>query len=501
VVLTLALIAVELYSRSQKTIPPGSTRPDGPDGKPLVGNLLDIPPIHSWLKFHEWSKEYGPIFSLNIAGQTHVFVSREDIANDLLRERGNIYSDRDQLPMAAQLLSRGLRPLFLPYGETWRNVRKLMHQVANVKIAASYQPLQAQESLRVVHDLIKAPKQYQTWFERFSAGVILRLAYSKPVETGEEPYVRQIMHTVHTVERVASPGAYLVDTFRSLMHLPQALAPFKREGDRLHNLELNLFRNLLHEGVSASQQGETNFCGKWANDKAAYGISDDHAAYAVGTLFEAGAGTTAAAMASFMLAMTLHPTELQLLQAELDDVAGDRLPTFDDMPSLPRVRAVVKETLRWRPVTAGGLPHMLSRDDIYEMKTAKGTTNLFLEAGTNVHPVQWSIHRDATLYPDPEHFRPERWLQDSWPTYKAPLTQFPNLQNFSAFGFGRRICPGQHIAERSLYILVAQIAWACDFGAPVDGQGKAVMPPEYDYISGFNVSGALTSMLFWFWTC
>lgn len=460
----------------------------------LLGNLLDIPPIHSWFKFDQWSKQYGPLFRLNIAGQNHVFISSEDIANDLLRERGNIYSDRDQLPMAAQLLSRGLRPLFLPYSDTWRNVRKLMHHVANVSVSSSYETVQEQESLRAVRDLVQNPRKYETWFERYSAGLILRLAYSKPVETGDEPYIKQILLVAHTVERVASPGAYLVDTIRALMYLPTWLAPFKQEANRLHARELALFRGLLQEGIQNSQSGQQNFCGKWYNDKDSYGISDDIAAYAIGTLFEAGAGTTAAAMASFLLAMTLHTDEFKKLQHEIDEVVGDRLPTFEDMPNLPRVRAVAKETLRWRPVTAGGLPHMLIKDDTYKMpSTGK---KVFLEAGTNVHPVQWSIHREPILYPDPESFRPERWLEEKWPTFKAPLNRYPNLQNYSAFGFGRRICPRQNVAERSLYILIARIAWSCDINAEKDKEGNTVPPPSYDYVSGFNVRSADVSFLY-----
>lgn len=431
--------------------------------------------------------QYGPLFRLNIAGRNHIVVSTEEIANDLLRERGNIYSDREQLPMAAQLLSNNLRPLFLPYGETWRNVRKLMHNLTNVSIAATYEPLQEEESLRMVRDLTRAPEKYETWFERYSAGLILRLAYSKPVYTGEESFVRRILRVVHTVERVASPGAYLVDTIPALMYLPYFLAPFKREGAKLHAEESNLFRNLLEEGISNSQRGPAmeNFCGKWFNKKVSYSISDDHAAYAIGTLFEAGAGTTASAMMSFMLSMTLHPHEFAKLQAEVDKIVGpSRLPSFTDMPDLPRVRAVAKEVLRWRPVTAGGLPHMLTKDDVYKMEDGR---SIFLPAGVNVHPVQWSIHREPKRYPDPDSFRPERWLEEGWPTFKEPLTQYPNLQNFSAFGFGRRICPGQNIAERSLYILISRIAWCCDISQKQSPEGKPIVPPSYDYITGFNV--------------
>lgn len=472
-----------LLSPKKSNRPAGPQEPPGPKGKPLVGNLLDVPPYHSWFKFQEWSKQYGPLYRLNLAGQNHVMVSTESVANDLLRERGTLYSSRAYLPMATELLSHSLRPLLLPYGDTWRNVRKLMHNLTNVSVAQSYEPLQSEESIRAVHDLLQQPAKYETWLERYSAGLILRLAYSKSVLTGEESFVRRILAVVHTVERVASPGAYLVDTFPSLMKLPRWLAPFKREGDRLHQEEMELFRSLLQEGV---ESGDDNFCKKWQDNKDLYReLSDDHVAYVIGTLFEAGAGTTVAAMMSFILAMTLHQKEFSLLQQELDSVVGaDTIPTFEHIPQLPRVRAVAKEVLRWRPVTAGGLPHMLIKDDVYKLNGK----SIFLPGGTCVHPVQWSIHREESLYPDPESFRPERWLDANWPTYKEPLDKFPNLQNFSAFGFGRRICPGMHIAERSLYILIARIAWSADIRAKKDSKGQDVLPPTYDYVTGFNVS-------------
>ena len=90
------------------------------------------------------------------------------------------------------------------------------------------------------------------------------------------------------------------------------------------------------------------------------------------------------------------------------------------------------------------------------------------------------------LYPEPEIFNPSRWLNPKYPTYREPLTHHPNLQNFSAFGFGRRICPGQNIAERSLNILVARIAWACDISKKLDGAGKEIPVPDYEYTPGFN---------------
>lgn len=67
-------------------------------GYPIVGRVHDIPAESSWLKFYEWSKEYGPIYQMEIFGTVHVWISSERIAHDLLSRRAAIYSDRPQIP-------------------------------------------------------------------------------------------------------------------------------------------------------------------------------------------------------------------------------------------------------------------------------------------------------------------------------------------------------------------------------------------------------------------
>lgn len=208
------------YLFSGVRIPPGSRLPRGPKGVPILGNLPQVPLTHSWLKFKEWTDQYGPLYSISLAGNRHVVVSTETIANDLLRGRGNIYSSRPYLPMSSELLSHNLRPILLPYNDLWRKGRKLMHSLASESVAPTYEPVQMRESFWLLKDLLADPNNYETWFERFSAGVVLQLAYDKTVETGDEPIVRDILEVVHTLERVISPGAYLVDTFPILMWLP-----------------------------------------------------------------------------------------------------------------------------------------------------------------------------------------------------------------------------------------------------------------------------------------
>jgi cytochrome P450 len=352
-----------------------------------------------------------------------------------------------------------------------------MHNMTMPSAAKSYQSIQIHESEHLLIDLLRDPARYEHFFERYAGAVIMRLAYGKGYE-GNEDDVRKALQVVHTVERVASPGAYLVDSFPLLMYLPEWLAPFKREAKRLHEFELTFFRSLLAEVRHKMARGSSApcFARSFLEKQDSYNLSDDEGAYVLGTLFEAGSGTTASAMMSFILALLHHPAWQTAIQHEVDSVCGTdtRLPTFDDIPQLPTVRAVVKETLRWRPVTAGGVPHELTRDDVYE--------GIFLARGTNVHANQWAIHRDPTLYPDPETFNPARWLDPRYPTYRTPPDRYPNLQNFSAFGFGRRICPGMNIAENSLHLLAARLAWTIEVR-----KRDGVEVPLYDYTDGFNV--------------
>jgi hypothetical protein len=70
-----------------------------------------------------------------------------------------------------------------------------------------------------------------------------------------------------------------------------------------------------------------------------------------------------------------------------------------------------------------------------------------------------AISRDPEIYPDPETFNPLRWVQPEYPTYQEPLTQFPTIINSSQFGYGRRTCQGQTVADEDLLIGIGSIAW------------------------------------------
>jgi hypothetical protein len=70
-----------------------------------------------------------------------------------------------------------------------------------------------------------------------------------------------------------------------------------------------------------------------------------------------------------------------------------------------------------------------------------------------------AIARDPELFPEPEEFNPLRWTDPKYPTYKEPLTQYPTIINSTQFGYGRRLCQGQGVADEDMLIGIGSIAW------------------------------------------
>lgn len=162
--------------------------------------------------------------------------------------------------------------------------------------------------------------------------------------------------------------------------------------------------------------------------------------------------------------MTDNPEVLRKMQQELDNACGFDMPKPLHMQKLVYVRAVVMETLRWRPPLPMGVPHRLSQEDSYG--------GYFLPEDTLVFANAWSLNFDESHIGNPYSFRPERFLDNAFGV--SGLTDQERLHRRStyAFGAGRRVCVGQRFAENSLLLAMAKIAWAYDIAAdperPID---------------------------------
>ncbi|KAG1722345.1 cytochrome P450 [Suillus lakei] len=169
-------------------------------------------------------------------------------------------------------------------------------------------------------------------------------------------------------------------------------------------------------------------------------------AYLAGTLLvQVLIQQTAVGITAVMMAAACHPLAQAKVHEELDIVIGsDRTPTFKDSSSLPQLHAFLLEALRWRPVIRIGFPHRATGDIIWQ--------GYCIPEGAAVYGCNWAICRDPIAFPDPDRFDPWRWL-DSEGHLKDDMKSF-------TFGFGRRVCPGRHPADNSMYIVLALFFWS-----------------------------------------
>jgi len=155
---------------------------------------------------------------------------------------------------------------------------------------------------------------------------------------------------------------------------------------------------------------------------------------------EAGSDTTSSTVFVFILAMIKHPDIRKRAQQEIDSLC-DGPPRYDQIKDSPYLHALMQETLRWRPVAPGGIPHTLIQDDHYE--------GYFLPKGTMLFANAWSIHRDEGEYQEPDEFLPKRWLGNRYGTM-GPEPSEEGRREMYGFGAGRRVCSGQRMAENSI---------------------------------------------------
>ena len=82
------------------------------------------------------------------------------------------------------------------------------------------------------------------------------------------------------------------------------------------------------------------------------------------------------------------------------------------------------------------------------------------------------------MYPRGNEFLPERWLDPSYPTYREPLTEYPNLRGDTSFGYGNRACPGVDLTYNELCTLFGALAWAFDIRARTPAAAAPVPTPS-----------------------
>ncbi|KAF9493200.1 cytochrome P450 [Pleurotus eryngii] len=485
----------------------GQNTPPGPRGLPIFGNALQIPKEKQWLKFAEWCKRYGrivikhadlnpgtagtDIVHIDVMGTPTLILGSLQAAIDLLEIRGNIYSDRPRAVMAGELVgwARGLGYSQGPPSPRFRAFRRMFQSFIgpravndpSLKLAMHESCLKLTRRILEWHD--GDPYELAGIVRESTASLILRVSYGYHVDGHDikDPLnlVRIAEDAMRGFSRASEPGAYLVDSLPLLKYLPTWFpwASFHRDAQemrkdliRLYDVPLDYVKSCMVKGSYTPSFVSSYLEASDAHLQDLGGTNMDLEEFikaAAASLYSGGEETTPSSIMTFILAMTLFPSVQTRAQAELDEVVGSHLPTFDDLLNLPYIRAIVTEIWRWGVSVPLGLPHVLKQDDVYR--------GYHLKKGTVAWANIWSFMHDETLFPEPSVFLPERYLSSN------EVSQRASEAVRSAFGFGRRICPGLHLAESSLSITVATILFFARISKARDESGSNIEPDvEYD---------------------
>ncbi|KAM5541771.1 hypothetical protein V8D89_004500 [Ganoderma adspersum] len=469
----------------------------GPAGAPFVGVAWQIPSDKQWLKFHDWIEHYGDVVAITVMGQPTLILGSAKAANDLLDARGAIYSDRPNAVMAGELVGwdRGLGYAHGPDNPRFREFRRLFQQ--SIGSRACLDPhilsMQEEETNKLMLRMLRDPKNFYRHPRESTGALILRLAYGYEVAScadagagDSDALVRAVEVAMHGFAKASEPGAFLVDNFPALRYVPEwilrlggsnfkAVArQMRKELDEMYDLPFAFVKNKMAEGNAAP-----SFTLSYLEEKVNPTSADEELVKAAAaSLYSGGADTTPSSMTAFILAMTLHPAIQARAKAELDALFGasssgqqqwTRLPTFADRTRLPYVNALVFEVLRWNPAVPLGLAHRGTRDDVYR--------GYFIPQGTVVWANIWSMLHDPAVFPEPERFMPERYLNEDGTLRELERHEDPSI---IGFGFGRRICPGMFFAMNSIFIGIATMLYVFNISKSKDERGREIVP-EVDF--------------------
>ncbi|KAM9314386.1 cytochrome P450 2U1 [Pholidichthys leucotaenia] len=480
--LTLSLCVfflVTFYQKQRNLI--NKNIPPGPKPWPVVGNFgsylipsfiqrkLGQSPnrkdIHAIDGLAELAAVYGNICSLFIGSQLVVVLSGYEAVKDALSNHPEVFSDRPDIP-AITILTQRKGIVFAPYGPIWRKQRKFCHTTLRSfgLGTLSLEPCIQHGLATVKTELVRLNK------ECGAAGVDLAPLISSSVSNvicslilgqrfhHEDREFRTILDLmVRGLEICMNSPAILINIVPLLYYLPFGVFKELRQVERDITVFLKSIITKHRETLDPENPRDLTdmylieMLAQQANGEEDSIFTEDYLFYIIGDLFIAGTDTTTNSVLWILLYMVLHPDIQDKVQAEIDEVVGPhRVPSLTDKGNLPFTEATIMEVQRLAVVVPLAIPHMASATTEF-----RGYT---IPKGTVILPNLWSVHRDPTVWDDPDSFNPARFLDDEGKLLRKEC--------FIPFGTGRRVCMGEQLAKMELFLMVTNLLHAFIFRLP-----------------------------------
>ncbi|KAJ6486868.1 cytochrome P450 [Mycena sanguinolenta] len=458
----------------------GRGLPPGPPTVPLLGNLHLLPSAaQKHLKFMEWSRKYGDIFSLKIGPSTMVVLSSSTAIKEVVDKTSWAASSRPPNYLG-ELAVGGYHILIATDTMFLRNVRKMVARFFSSAKALHRVRVQAAESTQLLYELLTRPESFSKSIRRYTHSIAMITSYGQRVSSPDSPKMQEFYHMLHRFLQILVPGTHPpVDLVPALKYLPNPWAAW-RAACRRTRCELTAFhlehsraaelRSATHDGdddLPVERESFMNSISRMGLPQEEY----DALSYTGMTLVEAGSDTSAAFLLSLILILAIHPEHQGCAWREIEAIVGTaRLPELEDFSHMPFIDALIKEVVRVRPTFPTGIPHFTTEEIRYKDYVVPKDTTVILNT--------YSIFHDPDIFEEPEVFNPDRFMQSEYGTRPGMDTDFRD--NLS-FGGGRRICPGIHVARATMQLTTMRLIWAFSFSSAVDPKTQRPIGRDLDF--------------------
>ncbi|XP_039814885.1 trimethyltridecatetraene synthase-like isoform X2 [Panicum virgatum] len=449
--------------------------PPGPRPRPVIGNLNLIGPLpHRSIR--ELSARYGPLMSLRFGSFPVVVGSSVDAAEFFLKTHDLAFLDRPRMACGKHTVYNYSGMLWSHYGAYWRQLRKLwLTELLSARQLRRTELVRAEEVRAMLRDI------------RAGAGAAVAVKEHLLMAT-LNVVSRMVLGRKYVGEQGAGAAAAVAtpEEFRWMieeifflngaLHIGDLVpwlgwfdpngyvARMKRLGKMFDRFVEHVLREhedrRRREGPAFVPTDMVDQLLELAGDPCLdVPIDRDGVKASILELITGGTDSSSVTVEWAMSELLRKPEVLAKVTEELDRVVGrGRLVGEGDIPSLPYLDAVVKETMRLHPVAPLLIPRV-SREDT-------AVAGYDIPRGTRVLVNVWAIGRDPAVWGDAaEEFRPERFVggEEAADVKGQDLRLLP-------FGSGRRMCPAHGLGLRMVQLVLANLvhgfAWRLPDGVP-----------------------------------
>ncbi|XP_050257816.1 cytochrome P450 78A5 [Quercus robur] len=436
----------------------------GPSGLPLLGLVFAFTGslTHRVLSNLAETFKAKSLMAFSVGFTRFIISSHPDTAKEILNSSD--FADRPVKESAYELLFHKAMG-FAPFGEYWRNLRRISATyLFSPKRIAHFGEFRRRIGLNMVDEIKVLMKgngevEVRKVLHFGSLNNVMMSVFGRSYEFGDK--VSGKNHGCE-LESLVSEGYELLGVFNWSDHFP-LLGWLDLQGvrKRCRNLvaKVNVFvgriieehrakrveNNEIVVGVGdGGDESSGDFVDVLLDLEKENRLSDSDMIAVLWEMIFRGTDTVAILLEWILARMVLHPDIQAQAQSEIDTVVGtSRLVSDSDLPNLPYLHAIVKETLRMHPP---GPLLSWARLAIHDTHIGQN----FIPAGTTAMVNMWAITHDEQVWSEPNEFKPERFMKEDVAIMGSDLRLAP-------FGSGRRVCPGKAMGIATVQLWLAQL--------------------------------------------